>query len=130
MPGSVEKVQRLIDDAVSKGARVLAGGKPGPANWQQTPAAAAAAVNGDSSNSVPPPSPARVTRRAAAAAAAAGSSDSSGCVGQFYPPTIIEGVTRDMSLYYEEAFGPVSGSASLRLQAWATDYPRTVAMSA
>lgn len=114
MPGSVEKVQRLINDAVSKGATVLAGGKPGPANsqqQQQQPAASAAAANG-----VPPPSPMRVTRRSAAAAAASeqGSSDgsSSSTAGQFYPPTVIVGVTKDMDLYYEEVFGPVSASCS------------------
>lgn len=113
MPGAVEKVQRLIDDAVSKGAKVLAGGKPGPANYeqqQQPDHSTAAAANG-----VPPPSPARVTRRSAAAAAAAATpgdeqgtgSSSSSVGGQFYPPTVIVGVTKDMDLYYEEAFGPV-----------------------
>jgi hypothetical protein len=120
MPGSVQKVQRLIDDAVAKGATVLAGGKPRPANWhpqqqQQNAAAAptaAAAIENGSNGAVPPPSPARLTRRAAAAAAAAaggGSSDggSSSSGGQFYPPTVITGVTKEMDLYYEEAFGPV-----------------------
>uniref|UniRef100_A0A383W8G7 Aldehyde dehydrogenase domain-containing protein n=1 Tax=Tetradesmus obliquus TaxID=3088 RepID=A0A383W8G7_TETOB len=121
MPGSVQKVQRLIDDAVAKGATVLAGGKPGPANWhpqqqQQSQAAAAApaaaaVAAAENGGAVPPPSPARLTRRSAAAAAAAagGSSDgsSSSSVGQFYPPTVITGVTQEMDLYYEEAFGPV-----------------------
>jgi acyl-CoA reductase-like NAD-dependent aldehyde dehydrogenase len=118
MPGSVQKVQRLIDDAVAKGATVLAGGKPGPANSHPQQAAAAAAAPAvaaahENGGAVPPPSPARVTRRAAAAAAAAGGSSdggssSSSSVGQFYPPTIITGVTKEMDLYYEEAFGPVS----------------------
>jgi acyl-CoA reductase-like NAD-dependent aldehyde dehydrogenase len=116
MPGSVQKVQRLIDDAIATGATVLAGGKPGPANWhpqqqqQQdaaaAPAAAAATENGSNGVTVPPPSPARLTRRAAAAAAA-GSGSSSSSVGQFYPPTVITGVNKGMDLYYEEAFGPV-----------------------
>jgi acyl-CoA reductase-like NAD-dependent aldehyde dehydrogenase len=114
MPGSVQKVQRLIDDAVAKGATVLAGGTPGPANWhpqqqQQQHAAGtptAAAENG-SNGAVPPPSPARLTRRAAAAAAAATGGSSSSSVGQFYPPTVITGVTKEMDLYYEETFGPV-----------------------
>jgi acyl-CoA reductase-like NAD-dependent aldehyde dehydrogenase len=61
MPGSVEKVHRLVADALSKGARVLAGGAPN---------------------------------------AAAGA-------GQFYPPTVVTGVTRDMAIWHEEVFGPV-----------------------
>jgi acyl-CoA reductase-like NAD-dependent aldehyde dehydrogenase len=61
MPGAVEKVQRLVDDAVAKGARLLAGGAPN---------------------------------------AAAGE-------GQFYPPTVLTGVTRDMLIWHEEVFGPV-----------------------
>jgi acyl-CoA reductase-like NAD-dependent aldehyde dehydrogenase len=130
MPGSVQKVQRLIDDAVAKGATVLAGGKPGPANWnpqqqQQnaavTPTAAAATENSNNGGTVPPPSPARLTRRAAAAAAAAagdgsssdGGGSSSSSVGQFYPPTVITGVTKEMDLYYEEAFGPVGSKVLL-----------------
>jgi succinate-semialdehyde dehydrogenase/glutarate-semialdehyde dehydrogenase len=46
-----------------------------------------------------------------AAATADGSSSSSG--GQFYPPTVIVGVTPDMDLYHEEVFGPVSASAAV-----------------
>jgi acyl-CoA reductase-like NAD-dependent aldehyde dehydrogenase len=61
MPGSVEKVQRLVDDALSKGARALSGGKPN---------------------------------------AAAGA-------GQFYPPTVLVGVTKGMAIWHEEVFGPV-----------------------
>jgi acyl-CoA reductase-like NAD-dependent aldehyde dehydrogenase len=70
-----------------------------------------------------PLTPTRVTRRAAAAAAAAGggdgsinggSSSSSSSRGQFYPPTVITGVRPGMSLYSEEVFGPVSGSAGWR----------------
>ena len=62
MPGQAQKVQALIDDAVSKGAKVLAGGSLGKTG-------------------------------------AAG--------GQFYPPTIVVGVTRDMRIWNEEVFGPV-----------------------
>jgi acyl-CoA reductase-like NAD-dependent aldehyde dehydrogenase len=61
MPGSVAKVQRLVDDAVAKGAACLAGGRPN---------------------------------------AAAGP-------GQFYPPTVLTGVTEDMLIWHEEVFGPV-----------------------
>jgi acyl-CoA reductase-like NAD-dependent aldehyde dehydrogenase len=121
MPGSVEKVQRLIDDAISKGAQVLVGGQPGPANSRQQQTAAAACdagTNVPNSTAALPPSPARVTRRAAAAAAAAaaaGADEPTGgglaaihALGQFYPPTVITGVTKDMNIYYEEVFGPVS----------------------
>lgn len=119
MPGAVDKVQRLIDDAVSKGAKVLAGGRIGPANPTPTTSSpSAAAVNGDAQSQQQQPAangsstaatPTRVTRRsAAAAAAAADGSSSSSSVGQFYPPTVIVGVTPDMDLYHEEAFGPVS----------------------
>ncbi|KAF8061097.1 ALDH22A1 [Scenedesmus sp. PABB004] len=98
MPGAVEKVQRLIDDAVSKGATLHAGGTPGPAN-------SGGGANGAATpGGAPPPSPARNTRRAAAAAAGGGGA---AATGQFYPPTVITGVTKGMSLYYEEAFGPV-----------------------
>jgi hypothetical protein len=42
------------------------------------------------------------------AAATADGSGSSGSNGQFYPPTVIVGVTPNMDLYHEEVFGPVS----------------------
>lgn len=61
MPGAVDKVKRLVDDAVAKGARCLAGGKP-PAG---------------------------------------------GSGGQFFPPTVLAGVTKDMAIWHEEVFGPV-----------------------
>lgn len=61
MPGSVAKVARLVDDAVSKGAACLAGGAPN---------------------------------------AGAGP-------GQFYPPTVLAGVTPGMDIWHEEVFGPV-----------------------
>lgn len=61
MPGSVDKVQRLVADALAKGATCLAGGAPN---------------------------------------AAAGP-------GQFYPPTVLAGVTSDMAIWHEEVFGPV-----------------------
>ncbi|KAI8471381.1 MAG: Aldehyde/histidinol dehydrogenase [Monoraphidium minutum] len=63
MPGSVEKVQRLVADALAKGATALSGGAP--------PAAGAAGP------------------------------------GQFFPPTVLAGVTRDMAIWHEEVFGPV-----------------------
>ena len=56
-------MQALIDDAVSRGARVLAGGKLPQA--------------GESA-------------------------------GQFYPPTVLTGVTPHMRIWLEEVFGPVS----------------------
>lgn len=116
MPGAVDKVQRLIDDAVGKGAQVLAGGRIGPANppvaaaaangdAHDYSAAAAAAVNGSSSGA--PMTPTRMTRRSAAAMAAATADGSNGSSGQFYPPTVIVGVTPNMDLYHEEVFGPV-----------------------
>lgn len=74
MPGSVEKVQRLVDDAVAKGAKALTGGRPGPAD-------------GNSAG---------------------------GKEGQFYPPTVLVGVTKDMLIWREEVFGPVSGVGSLQ----------------
>lgn len=53
--------------------------------------------------------PTRMTRRSAAAmAAATADGGSSGSSGQFYPPTVIVGVTPKMELYHEEVFGPVS----------------------
>jgi acyl-CoA reductase-like NAD-dependent aldehyde dehydrogenase len=61
MPGAAEAVQQLVDDAVRKGAKVMAGG-------------------------VLPPK-------------AAG--------GQFYPPTVLTGVTPAMRIWQEEVFGPV-----------------------
>eukprot|EP00879_Flechtneria_rotunda_P025534 GHRR01027136.1.p1 GENE.GHRR01027136.1~~GHRR01027136.1.p1 ORF type:complete len:614 (+),score=214.33 GHRR01027136.1:630-2471(+) len=112
MPGAVNKIQQLIDDAVSKGAKVLVGGKPGPAGvatiqQQQQQAAGTNGVNG----ALPPPSPARITCRAAEAAAPAAAGDanrvSTASAGQFYPPTVVAGVTKDMDLYHEEVFGPV-----------------------
>jgi hypothetical protein len=124
MPGAVDKVQRLIDDAVSKGAQVLAGGRIGPAN-----PSAAAAANGSATEQPPPAAaaangsnglpvtPTRLTRRSAAAMAAAtadGSSSSSG--GQFYPPTVIVGVAPDMDLYHEEVFGPVGHTIGSHFQ--------------
>lgn len=126
MPGAVNKIQALIDDAVSKGAQVLVGGRIGPANYNPganggdggaSQAAAAAATHGSAAGAgagAAPLTPTRLTRRAAAAMAAAatgaadGSSGSSSAGGQFYPPTVIVGVTPEMSLYHEEVFGPVS----------------------
>ncbi len=123
MPGAVDKVQRLIDDAVAKGARVLLGGRPGAATGAAStvPSTTTVAANGCTSNSsnsraqaqttgTPPASPARLTRRAAAIAAAgdaAAAPASPHGMGQFYPPTVITDVTRDMHIYYEEVFGPV-----------------------
>lgn len=59
MPGAAQRMQQLVDDAVAKGAKVLAGG-------------------------VLPAGP-----------------------GQFYPPTMLVGVTRDMAVWTEEVFGPL-----------------------
>ena len=108
-------VQFSIVAGLPRYVQVLAGGRIGPAG---SAAAAAAAVNGDShqhsangSSNGAPMTPTRVTRRTAAAmAAAAADSGSNGSSGQFYPPTVITGVTPDMDLYYEEVFGPVSGA--------------------
>lgn len=96
--------------------QVLAGGCIGPAN---PPAAAAAASNSNAheysaaaaagaanGSSGAPMTPTRMTRRTAAAMAA-GTADG-GSSGQFYPPTVIVGVTPKMDLYHEEVFGPVS----------------------
>jgi len=74
LPGLAEKVQSLIDDAVSKGARVITGGKI-PMTTSDT------------------------TTDTRLGASMAG--------GQFYPPTILTGVTRDMRVWKEEVFGPV-----------------------
>lgn len=65
LPGLVEKVQGLVDDAVGKGATVVIGG----------------AIPSDGNNN--------------------------NTNGQFYPPTILTGVTRDMKIWQEEVFGPV-----------------------
>ncbi len=64
LPGLADKVQGLVDDAVSKGATVVTGGR--------VPAA-----------------------------------DSALGGGQFYPPTILTGVTDSMRIWHEEVFGPV-----------------------
>jgi acyl-CoA reductase-like NAD-dependent aldehyde dehydrogenase len=65
MPRQARYVQALVDDAVARGARVLAGGQLPPNDG--TPAAA----------------------------------------GQFYPPTVLVGVTPAMRIAQEEVFGPV-----------------------
>ena len=39
---------------------------------------------------------------------AGGTLPSNGIVGQFYPPTVLVGVTRDMRIWQEEVFGPVA----------------------
>ena len=44
----------------------------------------------------------------AAQVLAGGKLPPSGFVGQFYPPTVLLGVTRDMSIWREEVFGPVA----------------------
>lgn len=75
LPGLADKVQRLVDDAVARGATVVTGG------------------------SLP-------------------SKDS---VGQFYPPTILTGVTRDMRIWQEEVFGPVMSIVSFRTDEEAID---------
>lgn len=60
LPGLADKVHALVEDARSKGARIVAGGVlPGNA------------------------------------------------LGQFYPPTVIAGVTTEMRIWREETFGPV-----------------------
>lgn len=82
MPGSVEKVQRLVDDAMAKGAKLLAGGKPGAASGT---GGAHSSTNGRSS-----------------------------AAGQFYPPTVLAGVTKSMAIYREEVFGPVSREGRVR----------------
>lgn len=110
MAGAVEKVHQVIDDAVSKGATVLTGGRPGPVQQQQQQP-----VNG--LNTLAAQSPMRVTRRSAAAAAAShqgSGSSGSGATGQFYPPTVITGVVQGMDLYYQEVFGPVSSLRAIR----------------
>merc|ERR1712113_334670 len=61
MPQQAEKIQALVDDATSKGAKILAGGK--------------LALNTKD--------------------------------GQFYPPTVLVNVTKDMRIWREEVFGPV-----------------------
>ena len=69
LPGLAEKVQKLVDDAVARGATVVTGGRiPGK--------------------------------------------DSELGKGQFYPPTILTGVTRDMKIWHEEVFGPVMSIVS------------------
>jgi len=45
---------------------------------------------------------------AAAQVLAGGTLPSEGTVGQFYPPTVLVGVTRDMRIWQEEVFGPVA----------------------
>ncbi|MSP63153.1 MAG: aldehyde dehydrogenase family protein [Myxococcales bacterium] len=64
MPGQLDLVQRLVDDAVQKGARLLLGGRRG--------------------------------------------------AGQFYPPTILDGVDATMAIAREETFGPVMAIAIVR----------------
>ena len=89
MAGSVEKVQRMVQDAVSRGAKVLVGGSPGPAGQATTTDSTNGRLEAD--------------RGAAAAAALTGCSN-----GQFYPPTVLVGVDNSMAIYREEVFGPVS----------------------
>jgi acyl-CoA reductase-like NAD-dependent aldehyde dehydrogenase len=143
MPGSVSKVQRLVDDAVSKGAKVVVGGRPGPANRSDS-------SNTSSSAKQPQPTSVAVTTAAAddeaggasggwlrfgragsskgkqvvgaaakaGGAAAGGGGGGQGAAlleevvggGQFYPPTVLVGVTKDMLIYREEVFGPVSSA--------------------
>eukprot|EP00983_Pelagomonas_calceolata_P023586 742869-Pelagomonas_calceolata.AAC.3 len=66
--GLAQKIQGLVDDAVAKGAKVLAGGK------------------------LPQHLP-----------------------GQFYPPTVITNVNKNMEIWSEEVFGPVGVSRKYRL---------------
>ena len=142
MPGSVAKVQRLVDDAVSKGAHVVVGGRPGPANYsanntsstsgkqpQPTAAAAAAATAGEEASGASGgwlrfgrsgSSKGKQGAAVAAGAAAAAGGGQLAAVqeeaiggGQFYPPTVLVGVTKEMLIYREEVFGPVSYTGCL-----------------
>ena len=42
--------------------------------------------------------------------------------GSFYQPTILDGVTRDMDIFYEETFGPVAGLTVFDTEDEAIDY--------
>lgn len=42
--------------------------------------------------------------------------------GSFYAPTVLEGVTREMLISYEETFGPVAGIAKFETEAEAIEY--------
>jgi succinate-semialdehyde dehydrogenase/glutarate-semialdehyde dehydrogenase len=42
--------------------------------------------------------------------------------GSFYKPTILDGVTRDMDIFYEETFGPVAGLTVFDTEDEAIDY--------
>ena len=61
MPGQAERLQLLVEDAVAKGAKVLAGGK----------------MRGAETG------------------------------GQFFAPTVLEGITSEMRIWEEETFGPI-----------------------
>ena len=79
LPHHVQRLQHLVDDAVTKGARLLAGGR------------------------ILSSAPGR--QRAGEADSADGSSGS--LTGQFYPPTILADVDQSMRVSQEEVFGPL-----------------------
>jgi acyl-CoA reductase-like NAD-dependent aldehyde dehydrogenase len=67
MPAQIEIVERLVDDALAKGATLHMGGKR-----------------------------------------------ARGLGGQFFPPTVLSGVTQEMAIFHEETFGPVMAIARVR----------------
>jgi len=139
MPGAAERVGGLVDEAVAGGAAALSGGQVGTTgNGALVGGEGAAGRAGEEAEqaarqrngggeaqaaaATPAQTPARKRRAtrtsgrkgddAPAAAAAAPPPSSGAPAGQFYPPTVLTGVTRAMRIWREEVFGPVMVVAS------------------
>ncbi|GJP45642.1 hypothetical protein CLOM_g5005 [Closterium sp. NIES-68] len=128
MPHHVQRLQRLVDDAVAQGAKVLVGGRIPLGSCEDLSCSPREGVSGggafgeavsEARGEDPGSTGASAVAAggegpvAAAAAAALGLplASSSSCRpslgGQFYPPTILVNVRPAMRILHEEVFGPI-----------------------
>ncbi|CAI7782533.1 unnamed protein product [Closterium sp. NIES-53] len=131
MPHHVQRLQRLVDEAVGQGAQVVVGGKIplgscedlscsprrsevgreglGEAATAAAAVAAAVAAAGTAAGTATAGTPAPAAAAASEGALPFGSSSSCrlSLGGQFYPPTVLVNVQPTMRILHEEVFGPL-----------------------